>query len=93
MSKFQQEIKDGKVKLGYDGNEDGQASVSVEINLTEAVQEALRQGEEVEGAKVAEFRLEGADLVIKLDTDKDGEQVLDLRISLMEGVDELGLMK
>ena len=89
MSKLNQEIKDGKLLVGVDTNEDGENSLSMKLNLSEAVSEAIAKGEAVEGVKVVDFKFELTKLVIKLDTDKDGENVLELVVDIAESFDEI----
>lgn len=89
MSKLNQEIKDGKLHVGVDSNEDGENSLALKLNLSEAIQEAIAKGEAVEGVKVVDFKFELTKLVIKLDTDKDGEEVIELVVDLAESFDEI----
>ena len=87
--KFDVKIEDSKVKLQLDTNADGQPVVSLNLHLSEALQEAVARGEAVEGAKVVDFKFELTKLVLKIDTDKDGEELLDLEIDLAEAFDEV----
>ena len=89
MSKLEVKAEDGKVTFNVDANEDGQPSLHAALDLTEGVQEAIKRGEAVEGAKVVEFKFELTKLVLKIDTDRDNEKVLELEIDLAEAFDEV----
>lgn len=88
MSKGKVEFKDGALNFELDTNEDGEASVKVKLNLTEAFEEAFDRGGKVEGAKVVDFRFELTKLYLKIDTDQDGEDLLELTLDLGEAFDE-----
>lgn len=94
MSKFDVKAEDGALCLGIDLNEDGEKLMMAKLNVSEAIQEALQRGEsiEVEGAKVVGFKFELTKLKLMIDTDKDGEKLLELEIDLAEALDESGLM-
>lgn len=83
------EIKDGKANFAIDSNKDGEAAVSISLDLGEAVQEAIAKGTKVEGAKIVDFKFELTKLKLSIDTDKDGENLLDLVIDLGEAFDEI----
>ena len=93
MSKIDFKIEDNKLKVMGDSNEDGPASLTLELNLTEAVQEAFSKGDAIEGAKVVDVKFTGTQLVVMVDSDKDGEKLLDLTLDLAEALDESGLLK
>lgn len=93
MSKVNYEIKDGHLILGGDTNEDGQNSVGLKLSLNEAVEEAFKKGEAVEGVKVAQVKFLGTQLQVLVDTDKDGEQLLELTLDIGEILDEAGVFK
>lgn len=92
MSKVNYAVKDGNLNIGVDSNEDGQNSVTIKLNLTEAIQEAIFRGDAVEGAKVVDFSFQFTKLVLKIDTDRDGEALLELEIDLAEVFDEIQSM-
>ena len=87
--KVNYEVKDNALNVGLDSNEDGQNSVSLKVNLSEALGEAFQKGTAVEGAKVVEVKFELTKLKVVLDTDKDDENLLELEIDLAEAFDEV----
>lgn len=93
MSKVNYKVEANKLVIGLDANEDGQNSLNLSIDLNEAVQEAFKKGEKVEGVKSASVKFEGTVLMIVVDSDKDGEPLLDLKIDLFEGIEETGILK
>ena len=89
VKKFEFGFKDGAIEFGADPNQDGQKFLVGKIYLSEAFQEAFKKGEKVEGAKLVDFQFDKNKLVIKVDTDKDGEPIADLLFDLAESVDEV----
>ena len=67
--------------------------MTASISMGEAIQEVLQKGEKVAGAKLVDFEMGIAGLKLTLDTDQDGEKLLELEINLAEALDESGLMK
>lgn len=86
-------FEDNMLKASFDSNKDGQPVVKISLNLNEAVQEILKKGEKVEGAKLADFEFSLTRLIVKIDGDKDGEPVASIEIDLAELLDEAGVMK
>jgi len=82
-------VKDGKLEFGIDPNRDGQNVISGKLHLGEALSEAFSRGEKVPGARIVDVKFELTRLVVKLDTDKDGEPLLELEIDLAEAFDEV----
>ena len=93
MGKFDVETKDGQIQLGLDLNEDGEKLMVLKLNMGEAIQEVLKKGQAIEGAKLVDFKFNLTKLTLTLDTDRDGEKLLELEIDLAEALDESGLMK
>lgn len=93
--KFDVKFENGNLILGLDTNQDGEKLIDISVNMNEAIQEALQRGESVkiEGAKVVAFEFNMASLKLIIDTDQDGEKLLDISINLAEAIDEAGLMK
>ena len=89
MSKLNFDIKDKALHLGVDYNEDGESSIKMKLNMIEAVGEAFSRGEAVEGVKLVDFKFELTKMILKLDSDRDGESVLELVIDLGEIADEV----
>lgn len=89
MSKLNFEIKDSALHLGVDYNEDGESSIKMKLNMSEAISEAFSRGTAVEGVKLVDFKFELTKMVLKLDSDKDGEEVLEIVIDLGEIADEV----
>ena len=89
MGKLNFDIKDKALHMGVDYNEDGENSIKMKLNMIEAVSEAFSRGEAVEGVKLVDFKFELTKMVLKLDSDKDGEEVLELVIDLGEVADEV----
>lgn len=91
--KFDVGFEDNDLKLSLDTNQDGEKLMTLKINLPEAVQEAFKKGEAIEGQKVVNFKMSTAGLELTMDSDKDGEPSVELSVNLMEAVDEVGLLK
>lgn len=83
------EFKEGALHFGLDSNDDGENSINGKLNLSEAIGEAISKGTQVEGAKVADFKFEGTKLKLKVDSDKDGQSLLELELDLIESFDEI----
>lgn len=94
MSKVNYEMKDNKLEFGFDGNEDGENSITLKVNISESIQEAIakaKKGEEstvVIDAKKVEMKFGVGGLSLSVDTDQDGEKSVELDVSLMEGFEE-----
>lgn len=86
--KFNVDFKDGKVSAGYDGNSDGEQSVTVALNLKEIYGELMDKGEAQVDIKKLSLKREGTRIIGTLDTDQDGEPVGELRIDLGEALEE-----
>ncbi len=93
--KFEVEFADNKLQMSLDTNQDGEKLMKASVYLSEAIQEALQRKDSVaiEGAKVVSFDFNLTKLVVKIDTDKDGEPLMELEIDLAEALDETGLLK
>ena len=92
-NKLNYEVKDNALSVGLDANQDGQNSLNLKLQLSEAVQEAFAKGVAVEGVKSASIKFEGSKLVLVVDTDKDGEALLNLEVDLFEAIEETGVLK
>lgn len=88
MSKVNVGVTDGVFNVGLDLDEDGKNSMGLSVVLNEAVEEAFKREGAVAGVKLVDFSFSGMDLILKLDTDKDGENVLCLRLNLAEAFKE-----
>lgn len=96
MSKASVKFVGGSLVVGLDTNEDGQNVMDLKINMQETLEEAfaaIKKGEkkevELDVKKVVlKFGAEGMTLTV--DTDQDGENSIELNVSLMEAVDEVG---
>ena len=91
--KFNVNFEGTKVVAGYDGNSDGENSVSIKLDLGEAFGEVVKKGEAKLEVKAISFKREGAKLKVVIDSDKDGEAVLELEIDSLEALDEAGTFK
>lgn len=92
--KFKPTVDDGKISLAYDGNADGENSVTLDIVVDEAIAEALNKGEAVEGETKVKFKIDPIKgLSLSLDTDQDGEPSVNLHADIMEAVQESGILK
>lgn len=89
MSKVETKIEDGKVVVAVDSNEDGQASLKLNVKLDEAIKEAIKRGDKVEGEAVVKFKMTATGLSLDLDTDRDGVPSLSLEADLGEIFDEV----
>lgn len=93
MSKFDVKVEGEALAIGLDLNEDGEKLLEAKIHLPEAIQEILKKGEKLEGAKLVDFEFGIKGLKLTLDTDQDGEKLLELNIDLAEALDESGILK
>ena len=82
-------IRDGKLEASIDMNQDGEKSLKLTLNLTEAIQELIAKGGKIEGAKIVDFKFELTKLRLKIDTDQDGEELMEIEIDLAESFDEV----
>ena len=82
------EVKGSEFHLAVDSNDDGEPVLQMKLKMNEALKEAMKRGDAVEGAKVVGVEFSATKLMIKIDSDKDGESMIDLEIDLMEGFDE-----
>ena len=88
MSKFEVSFKEGNLCFGTDLNEDGKKSIDCKLHLNEALEEVIKRGDAIEGAKLVDFRFELTKLVLVIDTDKDGEKLFELVVDLAEAFEE-----
>lgn len=93
MSKVNYKVQDNSLQVGLDANEDGQNSLTLKININEAIAEAFKKGAAVDGVKSASIKFEGSKLVLIVDSDKDSEQLLSLEADLFEAIEETGVLK
>lgn len=93
MSKLNYKVQDNNLLVGLDTNQDGQNSLELKLNLSEAVKEAFSNGTSLEGVKPAVIKFEGTKLILVVDTDKDGEHLLTLNLDLIETLEEIGFLK
>lgn len=93
MSKFDVKVEGEKLNIGLDLNEDGEKLLEASIHLPEAIQEILKKGEMVEGAKLVDFEFGLGGIKLSLDTDQDGEKLVEININLSEALDESGILK
>jgi len=91
--KFDVGFENNKLSMSLDLNQDGDKLMKLNLNLGEALQEAINRGEKVEGAKLVSFEFSVTKLKLKLDTDQDGEELMELEVDLAEALDEIGLLK
>lgn len=89
MSKASCKLKNGKVVIGIDVNEDGENSILISLPMNEAISEAISRGKAIEGVKVTSLQFKGTSLLLVLDTDQDGEPMLEMTIDLGEVFDEV----
>lgn len=89
MKDFQQEFKEEKWIGKVDSDNDGVASVSVELNMNEAVQEAVSRGIKKEDVKIVDFVFTGLEMKLVIDTDQDGEKLIEININSLEAFDEI----
>lgn len=93
MSKVNYKVQDNNLQVGLDANEDGQNSLTLKINLSEAIKEALKKGAAVEGVKTATIKFEGLKLIVVIDSDKDGVPLLTVEADITEAIEETGILK
>lgn len=93
MSKYDVKIEDNKLKLGLDTDEDGVKSLMADVMLDEAIQEALKKGEAVEGEQMVKFSISQlGEFKLLIDTDKDGEISGEITLNIMEALNEAGVL-
>ena len=93
IKNFEANFEDGQLKMHVNSNRDGEKLLSVKVDLNEGLQEILKRGDKLEGAKLVGFEFAFDKIKIQLDTDQDGEKLLELELSLAEALDESGLME
>lgn len=87
-------VEDGKMVMKTDMDQDGVPSSVLNLHMSEAIQELIAKGVKKEDVKVVDFELSPLGLKLVLDTDRDGEALMDYSISFGEGFDEaLGKFK
>jgi len=86
---FSADVVDGNFEFSVDSNKDGESSLKGKLGFGEAFQEAFKKGEAVPGVKVVDFEFQLTKLVLKLDTDRDGESMFELELDLAEVADEI----
>lgn len=86
---FNVEVKDGKANLSVDPNKNGVPVLKLSMDLSEAAQEVFLRGDSIEGAKIVGAELVGSNVVLELDTDKDGETSVKVEIPLTEVFSEI----
>lgn len=82
-------VKDGNLEFGIDSNKDGKNVISGKIMLSEAMQEAFSKGTAVAGVKTVDVKFDLTKLKITVDTDRDGEPLLELEVDLAEAFKEI----
>lgn len=88
MKKFPVTFEDSKLVAGYDGNEDGQNSVSLKLNLKEGLSELISKGVAKIDVKTLTLKKDGSKISLYVDTDKDGEAILEGELDVGEALDE-----
>jgi len=83
-------IEDNKVVVASDLDRDGKNSISIKLSLKEGYEEIFAKGIKKEDVKLIDFEMGLNGLKLKLDTDQDGEELLELHADIMEIVDEAG---
>ena len=84
--RFGLSVDKGMVVLGVDLNQDGDKSMTLTVSLDEAFEEVFQRKDQ--GKLKFSHDIEGTSLVVKLDTDGDGEPVVVLRVKLLELIAE-----
>lgn len=90
MKKVLVKLEDQTIKVGFDGNEDGEPSTGIELNLKETLEEIVdrAEGEEVVVNSVVKLKFEGTRLEMTIDTDKDGTPIGKVFVDLAESGEE-----
>lgn len=89
MDKFKLGFNGANLEGSYDGNSDGENSVSIKVNLMEVMDELKNKGTAEIEAKAIRISLDGAKVKLEVDSNKDGEAVLLLEADLAEAMDEV----
>lgn len=89
--KFSLNVESGKLSINLDTNQDGEPVFKASVNLSEALQETMMRKSSIaiEGAKIVELKLDVTKLKLKIDTDRDGEALLEFELDLAEAFDEV----
>jgi hypothetical protein len=95
MSDVQIKFEGSTFTAGLDSDGDGVKSISFKLHLSEALEEAVskfKKGDEVEpvevDVKALRLDFDGGLMKLVVDTDKDGEALLEVEANLLEAVDE-----
>lgn len=92
MDAISYEVKDGGLEIGLDKDLDGIKSLKAVIHMSEAIKEAFKKGQMVEGMAKVKYGFEGTNFKISVDTDQDGKDSVSLEANMIEGLNEAGLM-
>jgi|GEM_PF-5943153 len=87
MDKFKFKFEGMTAKASYDGNSDGEDSVAIKLALQEVYEELMAKGEAKVDAVIT-FKRDGGKISVSVDTDKDGEAVLEIEADILEGIQE-----
>jgi len=77
-------VEDKVIVMKTDLDQDGKESSKMKLFMNEAIQEIFAKGVKKEDVKIVDFELSPMGLVLKLDTDKDGQNLLEYSISFGE---------
>lgn len=94
MSKVKISVENNQILIDVDTNQDGQSVVSAKLDLPEALQEAMKSGDQpvvVDGKLKLAF--EEGKLKLSFDSNQDGEAAAMVDLDLAEAVDESGLLE
>jgi len=86
--KFKSGFVGSNYEMSYDGNEDGQDSAVLKLNLAEVLDELKDYGSAKIEASSIKLKMRDNKILILVDTNKDGVEVLSLEIDLAEAMDE-----
>ena len=91
MDKFNMKMEGTSLVGGYDGDSDGKNSISFKLNLQEVYGELLAKGEAKLDVKAISFKMVGSKITAVIDSDKDGQAVLEIDADLLEGLKEASI--
>lgn len=91
-AKFNIGFQGSNLEGGYDGNADGENSVSLKLNLAEVLDELKKNGSAEIEAKKIKIEMDGAKIKVLVDTNKDGENVFEFQADLLEGLQEADIL-
>lgn len=86
--KFEVKIEDKALIMNTDFDQDGKESSKLKLFLSEGIQELFDKGIKKEDVKLVDFEFGPSGIKIVVDTDQDGESLMEYEVSFGESFDE-----